>query len=168
MRRWLEGLETFAIDVILNRRYGRRADILRWIIHALSQIYRLIVQARLAIFRHRIYRPRTLGCLVISVGNLTVGGTGKTPVVEMLARDLHAGERKLASLSRGSPFTGSEFIASGHSAVRWSAWETSPSAARARPPSSSCWLGSLPPAAARLRSCLVDTRVFLNHLLVEY
>ncbi|CAN5416389.1 tetraacyldisaccharide 4'-kinase [soil metagenome] len=101
MRRWLEGLETFAIDVILNRRYGRRADILRWILHGLSLIYRQIVQARLALYRNRYFRSRTLGCLVISVGNLTVGGTGKTPVVEMLARALQAGGRKVAILSRG-------------------------------------------------------------------
>ena len=49
MRRWIEGLETFAIDVILERRYGRRADILRWLLAGLSAIYRLIVQARLAL-----------------------------------------------------------------------------------------------------------------------
>ena len=101
MRRWLEGLETFAIDVILERRYGRRADILRWILLGLSQIYRLIVQTRLALYRNRYFRSRTVGCLVISVGNLTVGGTGKTPVVEMLARALQAGGRKVAILSRG-------------------------------------------------------------------
>ncbi len=101
MRRWLEGLETFAIDVILERRYGRRADVLRWILYALSHIYGLIVRARLALYFNRIYRPRALGCLVISVGNLTVGGTGKTPVVEMLARALTAGGRKVAILSRG-------------------------------------------------------------------
>jgi len=101
MRRWLEGLETFAIDVILERRYGRRADILRWILYALSHIYGLIVRARLALYFNRIYRPRALGCLVISVGNLTVGGTGKTPVVEMLARALTAGGRRVAILSRG-------------------------------------------------------------------
>lgn len=101
MRRWLEGLETFAIDVILERRYGRRADILRWLLLGLSQIYLVIVQTRLALYRHRYFRQRTLGCLVISVGNLTVGGTGKTPVVEMLARALTAGGRKVAILSRG-------------------------------------------------------------------
>jgi tetraacyldisaccharide 4'-kinase len=38
---------------------------------------------------------------VISVGNLTVGGTGKTPVVEMLARALQQGGRRVAILSRG-------------------------------------------------------------------
>lgn len=101
MRRWLEGLETFAIDVILERRYGRRADVLRWILHGLAAIYRVLVQIRLALYRNRYFRPRSLGCLVISVGNLTVGGTGKTPVVEMLARALQAGGRRVAILSRG-------------------------------------------------------------------
>lgn len=101
MRRWIEGLETFAIDVILERRYGRRADILRWILSGLSVVYRGIVQARLALYRHRIFRSHSPGCLVISVGNLTVGGTGKTPVVELLARALQEGGRSVAILSRG-------------------------------------------------------------------
>lgn len=101
MRRWLEGIETFAIDVILERRYGRRADVLRWILYVLSHAYRGIVQFRLALYRNRIYRERSLGCPVVSVGNITVGGTGKTPVVELLARELTAGGRKVAILSRG-------------------------------------------------------------------
>jgi len=101
MRRWLEGLETFAIDVILGRRYGHRADVLRWFLLLLSQVYLGLVRGRLALYENRFFRPRTLGCLVISVGNLTVGGTGKTPVVEMLARALTEGGRKVAILSRG-------------------------------------------------------------------
>lgn len=101
MRRWLEGIETFAIDVILERRYGRRADILRWILRGLSHVYRGLVQARLALYRKRFYREHVLGCPVVSVGNITVGGTGKTPVVELLARELTAGGRKVAILSRG-------------------------------------------------------------------
>lgn len=101
MRRWLEGLETFAIDVILERRYGRRADALRAVLRLLSALTFLATRLRLTLFQHRIFRPRAMGCLVISVGNLTVGGTGKTPVVEMLARQLQAGGRKVAILSRG-------------------------------------------------------------------
>jgi tetraacyldisaccharide 4'-kinase len=46
-------------------------------------------------------RERALGCLVISVGNLTVGGTGKTPIVEKFARALQVGGRRVAILSRG-------------------------------------------------------------------
>jgi tetraacyldisaccharide 4'-kinase len=101
MRRWLEGLETFAIDVILERRYGKRAAILRVVLFLLSLIYLRIVQFRLWLYRSRVYRPRSMGSLVISVGNLTVGGTGKTPVVEMLARALQTGGRRVAILSRG-------------------------------------------------------------------
>ncbi|MFZ4774130.1 MAG: tetraacyldisaccharide 4'-kinase [Terrimicrobiaceae bacterium] len=101
MRRWIEGLESFAIDVILGRRYGRRADLLRGILWCLSLLYRGIVQARLALYRNRIFRSHSHGCLVISVGNLTVGGTGKTPVVELLARALQQGGRRVAILSRG-------------------------------------------------------------------
>ncbi len=97
MRRWLEGIETFAIDVILERRYGRRADVLRWILRVLSFAYLGAVQTRLALYRKRIYRERTLGCPVVSVGNITVGGTGKTPVVELLARELTAGGRRSRS-----------------------------------------------------------------------
>jgi tetraacyldisaccharide 4'-kinase len=101
MRRWIEGLETFAIDVILERRAGKRAGILRGVLSGLSKIYRAIVQARLALYRNRIFRSHSHGVLVISVGNLTVGGTGKTPVVEMLARALQQGGRRVAILSRG-------------------------------------------------------------------
>ncbi len=101
MRRWLEGIETFAIDVILERRYGRRAEALRFVLLHLSTLYRGIVQARLALYRHRWLRERSPGISVISVGNISVGGTGKTPVVEMLARELTAGGRRVAILSRG-------------------------------------------------------------------
>jgi len=49
----------------------------------------------------RILRDSTLGIQVIAVGNLTVGGTGKTPVVEKFARELRDQGRNVAILSRG-------------------------------------------------------------------
>lgn len=101
MRKWLEQLEQFAIEVILDQRSGKRASLLRWFLYGLSYIYRGLVQLRLALYRHRIIREHQLGCLVISIGNLTVGGTGKTPVVEKFARALQAGGRRVAILSRG-------------------------------------------------------------------
>lgn len=96
-----ESLEQFAIDVILERRHGARATLLRGILYALSFVYEWIIQLRLFLYRHRIFRERTLGCLVISIGNLTVGGTGKTPVVEKFAHALRSGGRRVAILSRG-------------------------------------------------------------------
>ncbi|MFL6588848.1 MAG: tetraacyldisaccharide 4'-kinase [Chthoniobacterales bacterium] len=96
-----ERLEQFAIDVILERRHGVRAALLRALLYGLSFIYERLVQFRLFLYRHRIFREHTLGCLVISIGNLTVGGTGKTPIVEKFARAMRAGGRRVAILSRG-------------------------------------------------------------------
>jgi len=101
MRRWLENLEQFAIEVILGRRQGVRAVVLRRLLFVLSLVYARLVQLRLFLYRKRILRERALGCLVISIGNLTVGGTGKTPVVEKFARALQVGGRRVAILSRG-------------------------------------------------------------------
>jgi tetraacyldisaccharide 4'-kinase len=101
MGRRLENLEQFGIDVVLERRHGARARILRGILYALSFIYERLVQLRLYLYRKRLLRERSLGCLVISIGNLTVGGTGKTPIVEKFARALQSGGRQVAILSRG-------------------------------------------------------------------
>src|ERR1043166_5272100 len=101
MRPRPESLEQFRIHVILERRHGVRAALLRALLYALSFIYERLVQVRLVLYRNRVLREHTLGCLVISIGNLTVGGTGKTPIVEKFARALRAGGRRVAILSRG-------------------------------------------------------------------
>ena len=97
----LENLEQFAVDVVLERRLGFRATILRGVLYVLSLVFERMVQLRLYLYRKRIFRERALGCLVVSIGNLTVGGTGKTPVVEKVARALQSGGRRVAILSRG-------------------------------------------------------------------
>ena len=101
MRRLLDSLEQFAVDVILERRAGKRAGVLRVILLDLSVLYLRIVTLRLHLFSSNVFRRHQLGCPVVSIGNLTVGGTGKTPVVEKLARDLSERGRKIAILSRG-------------------------------------------------------------------
>jgi len=101
MARWLDNLEQFAVDVILERRYGKRATIFRWFLSFLSWLYNPIVRLRVWLYKKRLFQSHEFGCLVISVGNLTVGGTGKTPVVEKLAKELASAGRKVAILSRG-------------------------------------------------------------------
>ena len=96
-----EKLEQFAIDVILDRRKGVRASMLRGFLGSMSHLYTGVVNLRLWLYRNRLLRERNLGCLVVSIGNLTVGGTGKSPVVEKFARSLQDGGRRVAILSRG-------------------------------------------------------------------
>ena len=97
----LDRLEQFAVEVITEQRHGFRAGSFRFFLWLLSGLYRLGVRYRLWWFETRLGSVHALGCLVISVGNLTVGGTGKTPVVELFARELTRRGRKVAILSRG-------------------------------------------------------------------
>lgn len=101
MKAKLERLEQFLVEVILDRRQGKRASAIRWWLSGLAKVYEGLVSLRLFLYRNRILRERNLGCLVVSIGNLTVGGTGKTPVVEKFARALQDGGRRVAILSRG-------------------------------------------------------------------
>lgn len=96
-----EKLERFYISVISEQREGRGADFLRLCMRYLSYIYKSITSGRNFLYEKGIFRHHTLGCQVISIGNLTVGGTGKTPVVEVFARALQREGRKVAILSRG-------------------------------------------------------------------
>lgn len=93
--------QQYFLDIIEGRRQDRKAKLVAKFLWALSRLYAGIVQARNALYRVGILRRKTLGCMIVSVGNLTVGGTGKTPVVEMFARALREGGRKVAVLSRG-------------------------------------------------------------------
>jgi len=91
----------FTVDVIYDRRQGKAAEWYAFFLNLLSYVYSFVVRLRLYLYKHRIFRNKPLGCLVVVVGNLTVGGTGKTPVVEKFARTLTERGRKVAILSRG-------------------------------------------------------------------
>jgi tetraacyldisaccharide 4'-kinase len=97
----LEELERWAADVVFGRARGFRASLMRFLMLALSGLFRILVWLRLWLYRSGWRPQRHLGVRVISVGNLTMGGTGKTPVVELLARSLRDHGRRVAILSRG-------------------------------------------------------------------
>jgi tetraacyldisaccharide 4'-kinase len=67
----------------------------------LETTYRGLVAARAGLYRHGLLRARTLDCAVVSVGNLTVGGTGKTPAVELAVQTLADLGHRPAVVSRG-------------------------------------------------------------------
>jgi tetraacyldisaccharide 4'-kinase len=67
----------------------------------LSQFYGLGAEVRRALYVHGVFKTKRLPAPVISVGNLTVGGTGKTPVVACLAGLWRDRGKRVAILSRG-------------------------------------------------------------------
>ena len=101
LRAWAETLETFVLEVIFEERHDFKARLMRASLFGLSKVFQVAIKVRRWLYNVRILRDRTLGVQVIAIGNLTVGGTGKTPVVEKFARELQNAGRKVAILSRG-------------------------------------------------------------------
>jgi len=100
-RAWAEALETFVREVNFEERKGKRAALMRLALFGSSKLYTLGIKFYRFLYNVRILRDTTLGVQVIAIGNLTWGGTGKTPVVEKFARELRDAGRTVAILSRG-------------------------------------------------------------------
>ncbi len=80
---------------------GLGADVTRGVLGGLAGLYDAGLEAYLAAERVGLRRREHLPIPVISIGNLTVGGTGKTPMTQFLCRQLAAQGKRVAVLSRG-------------------------------------------------------------------
>lgn len=58
-------------------------------LYCLSKIYELCLTGRNVLYKTRVLKTDEVSIPVLAIGNITVGGTGKTPVVEKLAHSLH-------------------------------------------------------------------------------
>ena len=67
----------------------------------LSLLYGAVTRTRLSLYRRGTFQTTKLDRPVISIGNITTGGTGKTPLVEHVARLLAARGKKVCILTRG-------------------------------------------------------------------
>jgi tetraacyldisaccharide 4'-kinase len=101
IRAWFEAIETPFLEVIFEQRRSKKAALARSILFGLSKIYQFGLMIHRFFIQARLIRDSTLGIQVIAIGNLTFGGTGKTPVVEKFARELQRQGRTVAILSRG-------------------------------------------------------------------
>ena len=72
----------------------------RWLLAPLALIYRIVIGLRNKLFDWKILPSEDFDTPIISVGNLTVGGTGKTPHIEYLIK-LLKDKHEVALLSRG-------------------------------------------------------------------
>ena len=74
---------------------------IRFLLLPFSWLYGLVVTTRNRLYAVGVFKARTLPCRVISVGNIVVGGTGKTPAVIALAKRLQNEKVRVAILMRG-------------------------------------------------------------------
>jgi len=91
------------MDLIHNlwRRHGGYWEAILSPLTLLSWVYSGAVRLRLFLYKRGIFKTRHANCPVISIGNLTVGGTGKTPMVLLLAEYLSQRGDGVGIVSRG-------------------------------------------------------------------
>src|SRR5215831_13493427 len=80
--------------------------LVRMVLWPLSLVYGQLMRLRVALYERGLLKQKRLNRPVISVGNLTMGGTGKTPMVIWLAERFLADGKQVAILSRGYGGTG--------------------------------------------------------------
>jgi tetraacyldisaccharide 4'-kinase len=99
--KFAENFEQYFLQLIAGRRRNLKDRLFLIFLFVASRFYRMAIQFRIWLYDKRIIRNRSIGCLVVSIGNVSCGGTGKTPVVEVFAKSLCKKGRKVAILSRG-------------------------------------------------------------------
>lgn len=98
----ITNLQTYFIDLVHSREVeGIGLHLVLGMLYLFSLVYRGLLNCKLAGFRLGVFRKRHLDCFVISLGNITVGGTGKTPTAQRLARDIRDMGYKVVILNRG-------------------------------------------------------------------
>lgn len=88
-------------DLVSGRRRGLMATLLRSVLTLIEGPYRLVVAWRNRQYDTQADKVHHLEVPVVSVGNLTLGGTGKTPMVKWLARWFREADLRVTLLSRG-------------------------------------------------------------------
>jgi tetraacyldisaccharide 4'-kinase len=67
----------------------------------IGSLYGAIIQTRTKLYENGRLKSQDLGLPVVSVGNITVGGTGKTPLVKYVAEKLNENGHRVCILTRG-------------------------------------------------------------------
>lgn len=97
----MSGMFDYLTDVAFDRRQGVKEQCLKFFLHMAAFLFGIGVACKRGLYQRGILRKFRAPMPVISVGNVTAGGTGKTPMVVMLFRLLKAGGHHPMVLIRG-------------------------------------------------------------------
>jgi len=95
-------LQTYFIDLVHDKEVrGLWRRLIMTVFYVFSLIYGQLVNLKLSMYHIGWFKKERLTCFVISLGNVTVGGTGKTPTAQHLAREIRDMGYRVAILNRG-------------------------------------------------------------------
>ena len=94
-------VKEYYLSILSGQQRGIIAAIVKSTLSAFTLPYLAVLNTRNTLYKKGIVRSSRLPVKVISIGNITTGGTGKTPLVEFSVKYLSGSGRKVAVLSRG-------------------------------------------------------------------
>ena len=89
------------IETIMTTRVESRSLLMKPFLFAISIVYGGLVKLREVLYKKGVLQSKRLPCSVVSIGNITVGGTGKTPMTLYVAELIRRFGYKVAIVSRG-------------------------------------------------------------------
>ncbi|MBR2215901.1 MAG: tetraacyldisaccharide 4'-kinase [Selenomonadaceae bacterium] len=98
----ITNMQTYFTNLVHSKEVnGLSMHLLMGVLFVFSLIYSQLVNFKLAGYKFNLLKKRELDCFVISLGNITVGGTGKTPTAQRLARSIRDMGYRVVILNRG-------------------------------------------------------------------
>ncbi|MGR3173839.1 MAG: tetraacyldisaccharide 4'-kinase [Candidatus Scalindua sp.] len=94
-------LKEYYLSILYGQQRGFIAALIKSTLSTLTYPYSAVLKTRNILYKNGVVKSTRLPVKVISIGNITTGGTGKTPLVEFVARYLLKKNKKVAILSRG-------------------------------------------------------------------
>ena len=94
-------LKEYYLSILYGQQRGFIAALIKSTLSAFTYPYSAVLNTRDFLYKNGVVKSTRLPVKVISIGNITTGGTGKTPLVESMARCLLEKNKKVAILSRG-------------------------------------------------------------------
>ena len=94
-------IKTYYLELISGKKRGLAASFIKVFLSLISALYYLIIICRNILYKIGFLKEKRLPCCVISIGNLSWGGTGKTPITEKVSKILSKNNIFHAVLSRG-------------------------------------------------------------------
>lgn len=122
----IENFQTYFLNLMHDEEvHGFLNQLIIFILYLGSLVYKWLVDLRLLGYELGFSGKERLNCFVISLGNITVGGTGKTPTAQRLAKEIRDMGYRVVILNRGyrSKFYGEVGIVSDGESLKMDAAE---------------------------------------------
>ena len=94
-------IRRYLYAVMTDRRKDPFSFLVKGVLFLFAFFFRIFLDLREFFWKKGCFKPKRVPLTVISVGNITLGGTGKTPFVKWLARELTSRGKRVAVLTRG-------------------------------------------------------------------